>query len=314
MLAGMDTTRLRVFREVARQGSFTGAAGALHVSQPAVSQHIARLEQEVGCPLLERSSRRVRPTAAGEVLLRHVEALITRIDDARRELAALSRSDCGLLRLAVFPGAAAGFVPTVVGAFRAAYPGVRVSLHEAEPPASLDRLLAGDADLAVTYGYPLVAGPSDPRVEHTVIAAQPMAVAVRRESGLTAHASVPLAALAGRDWIAPGPSLSRDALDEACRRAGFTPAVVAETGHEAAMLGLVEAGVGIAVVPQPAGAPAVPRSVALLPLTGTRLERVVSVACRAGAATTPALDLMRSMLVRAPLARPLNTEPCALAA
>ena len=310
----MDTTRLRVFREVARKGSFTGAAGALHISQPAVSQHVARLEQEVGCPLFERSSRRVRPTAAGEVFLRHVEALITRIDDARRELAALSRSDCGLLRLAVFPGAAATFVPAVVGAFRAAYPGVRVSLHEAEPPASLERLLAGDADLAVTYDYPVVAGPSDPRVEHTVIAAEPMVAAVRRESGLTAHGSVALAALAGREWIAPGPSLSRDALDEACRRAGFTPEVVAEAGHEQAMLALVEAGVGIAVMPLPAGASATPRSVALLPLTGTRLERVVSVARRAGAATTPALDLMHSMLVRAPLARPLNAEPCALAA
>ncbi|MFJ9908872.1 LysR family transcriptional regulator [Streptomyces sp. NPDC101152] len=292
----MDTTRLRVFREVTRQGSFTAAADVLHISQPAVSQHVAKLEQELGCRLLERSPRRVRPTSAGEVFLRHVESLLAGLDDARRELAALTRSDCGQLRLTVFPSAVATFVPSAVGAFRAAFPKVRTVLTEADPPIALARLLAGDTDLAVVYDYPLVGAPVDPRFDQTLIVADPMAVAVRADSAFAAHGSVPLAALSGQEWIAPGPSMCRDALNEACRRTGFGPNVVSETNDYQAMLGLVEAGVGVAVVPRLVGAMARSRSIALVPLAATRLQRVVSVACRSGSALTPAMEFMRSML------------------
>ncbi|WP_369222615.1 LysR family transcriptional regulator [Streptomyces sp. R39] len=183
----MDTTRLRVFREVTRQGSFTAAADVLHISQPAVSQHVAKLEQELGCRLLERSSRRVRPTLAGEVFLRHVESLLAGLDDARRELAALTRSDCGQLRLTAFPSAVATFVPSAMGAFRAAFPKVRTALTEADPPIALARLLAGDTDLAVVYDYPLVGAPVDPRFDQSLIVADSMAVAVRADSAFAAH-------------------------------------------------------------------------------------------------------------------------------
>ncbi len=305
----MDTTRLRVFREVVRQGSFTGAATALHVSQPAVSQHIAKLEQELGCPLLERTSRRVRTTPAGEVFLRHVETLLTRIDDARRELAALTRSDAGQLRLTVFPSAAASFVPAVVGAFREAFPKVRVSLSEADPPVALPRLLAGDTDLAVVYDYPIVGGTRDPRTADTVIMKDRMAVAVPRDDALAHPRLIPLDALADRQWIAPGPSMCRDAFDEACRRAGFAPDVVSETNDYQAMLGLVEAGVGIAIVPRMFAATARRQTVALRSLTASRLERVVSVVCRAGAPMTPAMEAMGSMLRAARIAEPSEQHP-----
>ncbi|MEV5957765.1 LysR family transcriptional regulator [Streptomyces sp. NPDC051987] len=296
----MDTTRLRTFREVARQGSFTAAADALHVSQPAVSQHVAKLEEELGCRLLERSSRRVRPTPAGEVFLRHVESLLAGLDDARRELAALARSDCGQLRLTVFPSAAATFVPSAIGVFRAAYPNVRITLTEADPPVAVARLLAGDTDVAVVYDYPIVGAPIDPRVDQTLVATDAMAVAVRADSAFAVQGSVPLAALSGQQWIAPGPSLCRDALNEACRRAGFGPDVVSETNDYQAMLGLVGAGVGVAVVPQLVSAMAQSRSVALVPLAATRLRRVVSVACHSRFALTPAMEFMRSVLCGAP--------------
>ena len=305
----MDTTRLRVFREVVRQGSFTGAATALHVSQPAVSQHIAKLEQELGCVLLERTSRRVRATAAGEVFLRHVETLLTGVDDARRELAALTRSDTGQLRLTVFPSAAATFVPAVVGAFREVFPKVRVCLSEADPPVALPRLLAGDTDLAVVYDYPIVGAAGDPRAEHTMIMRDRMAVAVPRDDALAHHRLIPVAELADRQWITPGPSVCRDAVNEACRRAGFAPDVVSETNDYQAMLGLVQAGVGIAVVPRMCAAAARPQTVALRPLAGSRLERVVSLACRAGTTMTPAMEAMRSMLAEAKSAELPEAHP-----
>ena len=297
MLASIDTTRLRVFREVARQGSFTAAALALQVSQPAVSQHIARLEQELGCTLLERSSRRVRPTPAGEVFLRHVESLLTGLAEARKELAALAGSDSGLLRMAVFPSAAATFVPAAVGLLRAKFPRMNFRLIEVDPPQALPSLIAGDVDLAVCYDYPTVGGPADPRLRMTALAMDRMAVAVPAESRLARDgAPIALEALAEEQWIAPGPSLCRTALDGACRRAGFRADVVSETNDYQAMLGLVEAEIGIAVVPRIAAPFARSRAVQLLPLTGTRLARRVDVADRAGGVQTPAMEFMQATL------------------
>lgn len=294
----MDTTRLRAFREVVRQGSFTAAAAELQISQPAVSQHIARLEQELGCALLERSSRRVRPTPAGQAFLRHVESLLTEFAEARRELAALARSDSGLLRVAVFPSAAATFVPAAIGALRSQYPKVGVRMIEADPPQALPHLLSGDIDLAVCYTYPSVGPVPDPRERITPLAVDRMAVAVPDTLAWLGPGPVPLADLAGEQWIVPGPSLCRTALDEACRRAGFSPDVVSETNDYQAMIGLVAAGVGIAVVPRLAAAFTRDRAVRLLPLTGTRLERPMNVIDRAGGARTPAMECLQQILAR----------------
>ena len=296
MVGGMDTTRLRVFREVARHGSFTAAAGALQISQPAVSQHVARLEEEFGCALLERSSRRVRPTPAGDVFLRYVETLLTGLAETRRELAALSRSDSGPLRIAVFPSAAATFVPAAIGALRERFPKVSVLMTEADPPQALPRLLSGDVDLALCYDYPSVAAPPDPRLRAVSRAVDRMAVAVPVGGVAARRGPVPLAELAGEQWIVPGPSVCRTALDEACRRAGFSPAVVSETNDYQAMIGLVAAGVGIAVVPRLAAGFAEGRPVRLLPLSGTRLARRVDVVDRAGGARTPAMECLQAIL------------------
>jgi DNA-binding transcriptional LysR family regulator len=296
-LAGIDTTRLRVFREVARQGSFTAAALALQVSQPAVSQHIARLEQELGCALLERSSRRVRPTPAGEAFLRHVDSLLTGLAEASKELAALANSDSGLLRIAVFPSAAATFVPAAVGVLRAKYPRVTVRMVEADPPQALPMLLAGDADLAVCYDYPTVAALPDPRLRLTTLGEDRMAAAVHEQSHWALDGGpIALAALAEEQWIAPGASQCRTALDEACRRAGFRPDVISETNDYQSMLGQVEAGVGIAVVPRMVAPLGRDRAVRLLPLAGTRLARRVHLADRTAGAQTPAMAFVRGML------------------
>ena len=296
MVGGMDTTRLVAFREVARHGSFTAAATALQVSQPAISQHIARLEQELGCVLLERPRRRVRPTPAGDVFLRYVETLLTGLAETRRELAALARSDSGPLRVAVFPSAVATFVPAAIGALRERFPKVSVLMTEADPPQALPRLLAGDVDLAICYDYPSVAGPPDPRLRITALGVDRMAVALPEGVGAAGRGSVPLAELAAEQWIVPGPCLCRTAVNEACRRAGFSPSVAAETNDYQAMIGLVAAGVGIALVPRLIGGFAAGRPVRLVPLSGTRLARRVDVVDRAGGARTPAMECLQAIL------------------
>ena len=300
VIAGIDTTRLKVFREVAGHGSFTRAASLLNISQPAVSQHVAKLEKELGFPLLERSSRRVRLTAAGEVFLRHVDDLLVGLDNARRELTELAGSATGQVRIAVFPSAAATFVPEAVGEFRRAFPGVSVAMSEGDPPVAQPRLLVGDADLALVYDYPIMGATRDPRLHWETLGTDTMAVAVRADSPLADGARrIPLRELAEQDWIAPGPSQCRDALGEACRRARFTPRVVSETNDYQAMLGQVAAGVGIAVVPGMIGMMPRQRTVVLLPLSGTPLAREVAVVRRKHASVPPATAAFGSMLGRA---------------
>ncbi len=299
MLATFDSARFQAFLAVADHGSFTAAAAALGVSQPAVSQHVAKLERELGAMLLERSGRRVLLTPAGEVLLRHARLLLTGLDDARRELAAVARSDTGRLRLDLFPSAAATFAPTAVVQLLAAYPKVSVVMHELDPPKSLPRVLAGESDLAVVYEYPLLGRPRDPRLTCEVIGTDAMAVALPQLSPLAARPVVSLAELSTCAWVVPGPSMCRDALDEACRRAGFAPTVVSQTNDYQAMLRMVGAGVGIAIVPRVVAGMAPAGSVALRPLAASRLKRVIVLAYRTRAALTPAMELMRTLMANA---------------
>jgi DNA-binding transcriptional LysR family regulator len=288
----VDATRLRVFREVVGCGSFTAAATLLQISQPAVSQHIAKLEQEVGAALLVRTGRSVQLTPPGQILLRRTEQLLAHLRDTADELAAATGADSGELRMVSFPSASASIVPPVVGAFRRLVPRAIVTLREADPPDALPALLAGHHDLAVAYDYPVLRLPRDPRLDWQVLAEDQMAAAVPAGHPLAAAEQIPLAGLAAEDWVTPHPSACRDALELACRQAGFAPAVVSETNDYLAMLGLVAAGVGVAVVPRLVAAAAVPAGAALRPLVANRLRRVVAVVTSPNGHRPPILHTM----------------------
>src|SRR5688500_18902366 len=130
----LDVRRMRVLREVARTGSFSAAAEAMSFTQSAVSQQIASLERETGSKLVERGARGVRLTEAGEVLVRHADVILARLDDAQAELDALAGLRGGRLRLVAFPTAGASIMPRAIAAFRERHPGIDLSLQVAEPP------------------------------------------------------------------------------------------------------------------------------------------------------------------------------------
>src|ERR671936_3193593 len=98
----LNPQRLRVFREVAHQGSFSAAADSLSYTQSAVSQSVAALEAELGVALLERDRRGVRPTAAGATLIGHADGIIARLEAAEEEIAAIAGLRAGRLRIASF--------------------------------------------------------------------------------------------------------------------------------------------------------------------------------------------------------------------
>ncbi|HEV7203410.1 MAG TPA: LysR family transcriptional regulator [Jatrophihabitans sp.] len=299
MLDTLDPTRLRVFREVANRGSFTAAATHLRISQPAVSQHIAKLEHDTGVSLIERSPRRMRLTPPGRVLLRHADTLLQHLDSARRELSDLGGIDSGELRIATFPSAAATMVPRLVGQFRAELPNVTVQLCEADPPVSLPRLNSGDFDAVIAYDYPMLSVARDPGLHWQVLAEDHMAVALPADDPLARARSVSLADLAERDFVAPYQCICRDAMTDAARRARFSLRVASETNDYLAMLGLVGSGVGVAVVPRLI-APLTLPGVVLRPLADLHLRRTIAIVTRVGAYAPPSrsvfLDLAPELI------------------
>jgi DNA-binding transcriptional LysR family regulator len=144
-----ELRHLRVLREVARLGSLSAAAESLAYTQPAVSQQMAALERRAGMPLLDRTTRGVRLTDAGEALLRHAEAILTEQTLAERELEAIAGLRGGRVRMASFPTAGAALVPAAVSLFSARYPDVKLSVLEAEPEESVPMLRSGELEVAI---------------------------------------------------------------------------------------------------------------------------------------------------------------------
>jgi DNA-binding transcriptional LysR family regulator len=283
----LSLPRLRVLAAVARYGSVTAAAEALHYAQASVSHHLARLESETGAVLTQRVGRGIRLTEAGRLLAARAEEILGRLDTAEREVAALAGLAAGRVRLAAFPSALGTFVPAALGALAADVPGLDVSLVEAEPPAALRLLRSGEIDVAVVFGYPAdsAATHTDPRATDPrgtdLPGTDPRGADLRgtesrgadlrgadargaelRGTGLRGtellvepmwlisaeSGGSELAAHRDARWIA-GCERCRTDLLRRCDAAGFVPDIAFTTDDYVAVQRLVAAGVGVATLP-----------------------------------------------------------------
>lgn len=248
----IDAAGLRVMKAIADEGSFTSAALALGYSQPAISQMVRRLEQRTGTVLVERVGRSVRLTEAGQVLARHAVAVLSALDAAEEEVAAIAGLRAGRVRLMAFPSSSATLVPRALALVKERYPDVKVSFTEAEPPESLAALRAGECDLAVAFAYEgtdLGRGEEDlePFVTQELLD-DDVRLALPKNHPLAAQAVVDLSALASESWIAGCPRC-RGHLLQMCAAQGFSPDVAFETEDYVAVLGLVAEGLGVALIP-----------------------------------------------------------------
>ena len=194
----LDLKLLTTFREVAVRGSFSDAAVALDFTQPAVSQHISRLEATLGTRVLERSARGVTLTPAGEVLVRHASALLDaarRAEEAVRDAAGVGRAQVRARRVLVGRG---GLVPGATRAFRARRPDAELVLQVLEEEPALDALLAGRIDIATISESPLAPTTPRPGVVYYAIADDELCAAVAADHPLATHGTVALAEL--REW------------------------------------------------------------------------------------------------------------------
>jgi DNA-binding transcriptional LysR family regulator len=286
-------------------GSFASAAEALGYTAPAVSQHIAHLENELGCALLLRGARGVQLTTPGSVLLDRAERLLAEAHVAAlavRESAGQLRS----LRVGAFPTAAQRLVPDALARLRADHLDLQLALMHFEPPDGLTQLAAGEVDAVVTHRYPGVSWGCPTGVRLSRLAADPLMLMVPHQHRLASRSRIDITRLRDETFISGTPDdANQVALATACASAGFSPDVAFETADYAATASMVSHGFGIAVVPHLAW-PTDTRGIAQLSLRthdGRTLARQIILAQRTG--RTPALigELSRH-LVKAWPARP----------
>jgi DNA-binding transcriptional LysR family regulator len=279
-MAELSLTGLRVLREVAACGSFTGAAESLGYTQSAVSRQVAALEAAAGAALFKRGARGVSLTDAGSALLRRAGAVLDEVDAARRELEGLSARATGRLRVGAFPTAVAALLPRALASFRAGQPGVEVSLREGSTPSQLRRIGAESADVAVVGVLPGGRLQRDQLIALEHLVDDPLLLAVGRDHRLARRRSVDLDELASESWIAAGPKAD-DTFLGAWQWAEWRPRVDFVAREWTAKLGLVAANLGVTLVPGLA-ADAVRPDVGLVRIRSERAAtRQVLVATRA---------------------------------
>jgi DNA-binding transcriptional LysR family regulator len=271
----MDLRRLRLFLAVVDHGTFTAAAEAEHVAQPAVSLAVRELEAEVGTPLLVRSRHGAALTVAGEALVPPARQALRDLEHAAAAVAAVTGLVAGRLDLTTLPTLAADPVAELVGRFRGAHPGVTVRLAA---PNGLDELAgdvrSGRAELGITEEGPANHGLEELRLgEQELLAVSPPG-GDRGSMRIERFGGVPLV-------LSPPGSSQREVVEMALTAGGVVPQIAVETAQREALIPLVLAGAGTTFLPSRL-AEAAGRLGATVRPTVPRLRRTIVLVHRRG--------------------------------
>ena len=243
---GVEMRHFAALEAVSRTGSFGRAARELGYTQSAVSQQIAQLERIVGQRLFDRPGgpRRVEPTEAGLLLLRHADAIVAQLDAARADMAALAEGEAGTLRVGIYQSVGARLLPALVRRFREQWPLVGVRVREESAAADLLRLLEhGELDLTFAE-LPVREGP----FEWTELLQDPYVLVVSARSELASLDAAP-----SLREVAKLPLIGRRSTDEPDRfLAGRVPElnVVFRTDDNGTLGAVVAEGLGVAIEPR----------------------------------------------------------------
>jgi DNA-binding transcriptional LysR family regulator len=244
----MSLVGLRVFAEVARRGSFTATAVALGYTQSAVSRQIATLEAVAAVPLFDRGARGVKPTAAGEVLLRHATRILGDVEAAEQELAGLKDRLAGRLPVGSYPLAAAAFVPRAIARLRQDHPALDVRLAESSSPAQVRRLRAGRIEVAIiAVGSDLPPYDLSGLRTEVVSAGRGLGIAVGADHPFASRPIVDVDELADEAWVVG--TGSAHAPQFGAWPTLVEPRVRYEATNWSTRLGIVASGLAISVLP-----------------------------------------------------------------
>ncbi|MBB5459598.1 MULTISPECIES: LysR family transcriptional regulator [unclassified Paraburkholderia] len=287
--------QLRVFIEVARLQSFSRAGAEIGLTQSAVSRCVRELESEIGLKLIDRTTREVQLTDVGGNLVASVSRLLGDLDDALREIREIGEQRRGRVVVAASPTVACRLMPRVVASCGQQFPYVTLGLRDDVQSDVVRKVKSGEVDFGVIIG-PF----SDDDLLSETLMTDSFCIVSRDDHRLAARKQVTWKDLDGEQLVMLDyASGSRPLIDAVMQAQGVNATVVQELGHSATVFGLVEAGVGISVLPWlalplPAGASLVARP--LVP----RAERLVELVRRRDRSLSPAAEAVWNLIRQLP--------------
>jgi DNA-binding transcriptional LysR family regulator len=285
----IDIRQLRYFQAVAEELHFGRAAARLAIAQPALSRQIQQIEGELGTPLLRRTQRRVELLPAGALLLERARAIQQEMARTLHDVRRTGAGELGRLALGFIHSSTYGLLPSLIGRFRQLYPAIELELHEMPITVQHAALLRGTIDLGLLRVQAAPAG-----LEVVPVMPDPFVLAVPAGHPLAGRSRVRLRTVAGEPFVMftqSGAPLFHERVEAMCRDAGFAPNVVQHATQIHTVVGLVGAGLGVAVVPA-SGRNLHPRQVRFVQIADKADPLHVALAWRRGQ-ETPAIRSFR---------------------
>lgn len=244
----MELTQLKYFVTIAETLSFTGAAELVHVSQPALSYQMRRLEEELGVKLFNRHGRSISLTPDGQVFLPMAQGVLSRANEAVRTVRDYSGVEVGEVTMGVAPSVAAYLIPNLLASFHQVFPRVRVDLIEDGDQQLQHRVFTSAIDFAI------VANPGSAQsLDVTPLGSEDLLAVTPLTHRVAGYGVVDLAEFLNDDFVLPSTyyQLSTQVI-LACRRAGFEPYVAYHVASLETLKNLVRVGLGVSVLPSTA--------------------------------------------------------------
>jgi len=285
---------LRAFVTVGELQSFAAAAKVLHLSQPALSRRISHLEDLLGVRLFDRTTRSVALTLLGRRFLGEVRTVIENLDRSVVGLHDVAHLEAGDVTVGCVFSAVHHFLPPVIRAFREHHPNVLVRIVEEGADEVLASVKNGESDFALNY-----TGMQDPDVEFTPLLKEPFVLACPSGHPLAKRRSLRWEELADHPYaLVSHASRNRVLIDQALAGLGRLPRPICEVQHVSTLIGMVENGLAIAVVPQLA-LPSKPGSVVGVQLEKPAIMRTIGMIRRTGRSLSPAAAAFARLVMHA---------------
>ena len=293
---------LRAFITAAELRSFAAAAKALHLSVPAFSRRISNLEARLGVRLFDRTTRSMELTLLGSRFLRQITGAVQDLDRSVVGLRDAAQLETGDVTIGCVFSAVHHFLPAVIESYRERHPNVLVRILEQGADGVFASVKHGEADFGINY-----IGMQEADVAFTPLLKEPYVLACRAGHALAARRTVRWDELAAWDHVRVShASRNRVFIDHALAEVPALPRPVCEVEHVSTLIGLVEAGLGVAIVPQ-LTLPRRPASVVGIPLDPP-VTRTIGLIQRAGRTLSPAADAFAKLLVEASRKRSARTR------
>lgn len=243
----MELRQIKYFIEVAQREHITQAAEHLHIAQSAISRQISNLEEELGVQLFIREGRNVKLTPFGRVFLNRIKKAMSELDRATQEVHEYLDPEKGQIRVGFPHSLASKMVPQIISAFKQRYPDIRFHLHVSTVVNLVEDVVKGELDMAFVAPVPLDSND----VEGNILFTEEILAILPPKHKLAEEQFIQLSELREDPFVLFTLGLSmRKIILDACEKAGFTPNIAFEGEEIDTIRGLVEAGLGVGLLPE----------------------------------------------------------------